>query len=142
MKILVPVDGSQHSLDVIKWVVKHAKAYREAPTVELVYVNPPVPKLWHMGLAVGKNQIQAYYEEEGKLALSSAKVELGESGLEYTDHILIGPIAESIVLHSQKAGCDLIALASRGMGAAGNLLLGSTTTKVLHLSTVPVFVVK
>ncbi|HEV2007192.1 MAG TPA: universal stress protein, partial [Burkholderiales bacterium] len=64
------------------------------------------------------------------------------SGIAYTARILVGPIAESIVPHAGKTGCDFIVLATRGMGAAANLLLGSTATKVLHISSMPALMVK
>jgi len=32
-------------------------------------------------------------------------------------------------------------MSTRGMGAAGNLLLGSTATKVLYFSAIPVLIV-
>ena len=75
-------------------------------------------------------------------ALAAAKRLLDASGLAYTDHILVGQTAEAIVQHANAAFCDMIAVATRGMGAAANLLLGSVASKVLQLSAVPVMVVK
>jgi nucleotide-binding universal stress UspA family protein len=38
--------------------------------------------------------------------------------------------------------CDLVCIGSRGMGDLGKALLGSTATKVLNLSDLPVLLVK
>jgi nucleotide-binding universal stress UspA family protein len=47
-----------------------------------------------------------------------------------------------IAREAVRTGCDLIVIGSRGMTAAANLVLGSTATKVLHVSSLPVTVVK
>lgn len=142
MKILAAVDGSAHALDAVRFVIEHAGWYRDKPQVELVFVHAPLPHLPGMGKVVSNEQVQQYYLEEGAKALAAAKRLLDASGLAYTDHILVGQTAEAIVQHANSAFCDMIAVATRGMGAAANLLLGSVATKVLQLSAVPVMVVK
>jgi nucleotide-binding universal stress UspA family protein len=142
MKILLAVDGSKFSLIAVDCVIEHADWYREKPTVELVTVHAPVPKLPRMGLVVGKNQIQRYYEEEGEAALAAAKKKLDAAGLAYKSSVLIGQVAEMIVQQASKSRCDLIAIGSHGRTEAGNMLLGSTATKVLHISKIPVLLVR
>lgn len=142
MRILIAVDGSAHALDAVRCVIEHAGWYREKPVLELVFVQPPLPHLPRMGMVVSDEQVQHYYQEEGAKALAGAKRLLDASGLVYSEHILVGPIAESIVQHANTACCDMIVQATRGMGAAANLLLGSVATRVLHLSAVPVMLVK
>ena len=142
MKILMAVDGSKHSLAAVNCLIEHADWYREKPHVELVTVHAPVPKLPRMNLVVGKNQIQKYYEEEGKAALAATKKKLGAAGIKHLAHILVGQVAESIVQHAAKARCDLIFIGTHGRTAAANLLLGSTATKVLHISKIPVLLVR
>jgi nucleotide-binding universal stress UspA family protein len=48
--------------------------------------------------------------------------------------------AEGIVEAAKAKGCDLIVMASHGRRGLSKLLLGSQTTRVLTLSTVPVLV--
>jgi nucleotide-binding universal stress UspA family protein len=142
MKILLAVDGSKNSLDAVHCLIEHADWYREKPVVELVTVHAPVPKLPRMGMVVGKSQIQRYYQEEGEAALAAAKKKLGAAGIEFKASILIGPVAELIVEHAEKARCDLIFIGTHGRTEAANMLLGSTATKVLHISRVPVLLVR
>src|ERR1041385_2126201 len=97
MKILIAVDGSKASLDAVDCVIDHADWYREKPEVELVTVHLPVPKLPRMGMAVGKSQIDRYYQEEGEATLAAAKKKLDTAGIRYTPRILVGDVAESIV---------------------------------------------
>jgi nucleotide-binding universal stress UspA family protein len=137
MKILLAVDGSRPSLDAVNLVIQHADWYRETPQVELVTVHRPVPKV-----GVAKAQVDKYYEEEGEQQLAAAKKKLDAAGVKYQAHILIGDIAESIVKHAKAARCDLIYIGTRGMSDIGKALLGSTATKVMHISDVPVLLVK
>lgn len=142
MKILLAVDGSKFSLDAVDCLIEHADWYRGKPVVELVTVHLPVPKLAGMGMAVGKNQIQRYYEEEGEAALAAAKKKLTKARIEYKASVLVGQVAESIVQHASKTRCDQIFIGTRGNTAAANLLLGSVATKVLHISNTPVLLVR
>ncbi|HTP60896.1 MAG TPA: universal stress protein [Burkholderiales bacterium] len=142
MKILLAVDGSKNSLDAVDCLIEHADWYREKPAVELVTVHLPVPKLPRMGLVVGRNQIERYYEEEGGARLASAKRRLDEAGIAYKAHILVGDIAERILSHASRTRCDLIFIGTRGRGPALSMLLGSTAHKVLNTSKIPVLLVR
>jgi nucleotide-binding universal stress UspA family protein len=142
MKILAAVDGSKHSVKAVKYLIALAASFRESPQVELIYVHLPVPKLPRMSWAVSAKQIRQYYEKDGWAALSKAKKLLGASGIRYSARILVGPIAETIVREAVRTRSDLIVIGTRGMTAAASLLLGSTATKVLHLSSVPVLLVR
>lgn len=142
MKILLAVDGSKYSLDAVNCLIQHADWYREKPEVELLTVHLPVPQLPRMGMVVSKKQIERYYEEEGQASLAQAQAKLGAAGIKYNARVLVGPIAESIVAHAKKHGCDLIYIGTHGRTATGKLLLGSVATKVMHISTVPVLLVR
>src|SRR5438132_12945795 len=102
MKILLAVDGTAHSLDAVKCLVDHADWYREKPQVELVTVHRPVPRLPGMGAAVGKAQIERYYQEEGEQALAEAKKLLERAGIPYEVRILVGDPADMIVQEAKK----------------------------------------
>lgn len=142
MKILIAVDGSKNSLAAVQCLVEHRDWYRTKPTVELVTVHLPVPRLPGMGAAVGKNQIQKYYDQEGGARLASARRKLDAARIPYRATVLVGPVAESIVRHAKAKRCDLIYIGTRGMTEIGKALVGSTATKVLHISDTPVLLVK
>jgi nucleotide-binding universal stress UspA family protein len=142
MKILLAVDGSRFSLDAVDCLIAHADWYREAPVVELVNVRLPLPRFPRMGLVVGKNQIRRYYEQEGEAALAAARKKLDKSAIRYQARVLVGRVAETIVQHASKTACDLIYIGTHGRTEAASLLLGSTATKLLHLSKTPVLLVR
>jgi nucleotide-binding universal stress UspA family protein len=142
MKILAAVDGSKHALDAVRLLVEHADWFRDPPAVELVTVHLPVPKVGRLGVGVGKAQLERYYREEGEANLAGAKRLLDAAKMAYASRVLVGPVAESIVKHAKAARCDLIYIGNCGRGAMGRALIGSTATRVLQLSDLPVLLVK
>jgi nucleotide-binding universal stress UspA family protein len=142
VRILLAVDGSKNSLDAVQLLIDHADWYRDKPAVELVTVHLPVPKLPRMGAAVGKKQIEDYYREEGGERLAKAKRKLDAAGIAYQPHVLVGPVAESLVQHAKTRRCDLIYIGTRGMSDLGKAFVGSTANKVVQISNVPVLLVK
>ena len=142
MKVLLAVDGSSSALDAVKYLLQHLDWASARPEVELVTVHLPVPKLPGLGKVVGKGQIEKYYGDEGAERLAPARKLLDRAGVKHRDRVLVGPVAETIVSYAKRSGCDVILIGNRGMTAAANMLLGSVASKVLHLSTIPVLLVK
>jgi nucleotide-binding universal stress UspA family protein len=93
MRILLAVDGSKHSLNAVQFLIEHGGWLREKPELDLVTVHLPVPKLPGMGAAVGKAQIDKYYQEEGEKQLAAARSKLDAAGVRYEQHVLVGPVA-------------------------------------------------
>src|SRR5262245_34742354 len=137
MKILLAVDGSKSSLSAVDLVIQHAGQLRAKPEVELLTVRLALPRM-----RVNKEQLAKYYEEEGEANLAPAKKKLDAAGIAYNATRLVGPVAETIVKHATDSKCDLICMGCRGMGEIGNVLLGSTTMKVLHLAKQPLLIAK
>src|SRR5437879_13897899 len=131
MKILLAVDGSKYSLDAVDSLVEHADWFRESPAVELLTVHLPIPQLPGFSLALGKSQLQTYYQEEGEARLAPAKKKLDAAGIKYNARVLVGPIGETIVKHAKDAGCDLLYIGNRGLSWASPLI-GSTATTLLN----------
>ena len=138
MKILLAVDASKTSLDAVKFVIKHADWFREALQLELVnaHVEIPVARLPGMH-GIGKAQLRQFHEEESKKELAGATRLLDEAGVRYETRVVIGPsLAEAIVKHAANSGSDLIVI------GAPQAIIGSVSSKVMHLAEVPVLMVK
>jgi len=138
MKILVAVDGSKPSLKAVQLLIDHCDWYRQPPDVELLAVHLPVPQVGRLN----KAQLERYYQEEGEGMLRAAKKKLDAAGIPYQARVLVGPVAETLVKHARDKHCELIYIGTRGMSALGKALVGSTATKVLHISDIPVLLVK
>lgn len=65
-----------------------------------------------------------------------------EAGVDFTTEVRIGEVAREIAKAADEKGCDAIVMGTRGMGAIGNLVMGSVATKVIHLTKLPVTLVK
>jgi nucleotide-binding universal stress UspA family protein len=143
MRILLAVDGSPSSLDAVMTFVKHLDWFRDPPpAVRLVTVHLPVPKVGGMSKVVSHEMIEKHYREEGEKAQADAIKLLETAKVKHSTVVLVGQPAESIVAEADKDRCDLIYMGTRGLGAVSNLFMGSVATKVLHLSKVPVILVK
>jgi nucleotide-binding universal stress UspA family protein len=79
---------------------------------------------------------------EGLLAAAEAAAGLEDSGVRYTKEVLIGPIGPTIARHAERLGCDAIVMGRHGKSTIGDLLMGSVATKVLHLTRLPVLLVR
>lgn len=142
MKILLAVDGSESAVRATCDLAEASPLYKQAPEVELVTVQPQVLSVGLAGAFVSQDMIDRYFLQEGKKALAPSKQVLDTAGIRYTPHVLVGEIAQTIVKHAQKSGCDMIYMGTRGMSAIFSALLGSITIKVLHLARVPVVLVQ
>jgi nucleotide-binding universal stress UspA family protein len=139
VKIVLPVDGSAHSEQtLVRFIEKPLWWFREPPELHLVYVHlavPPVPGLHRVATP---EMLEKYYQEEGDKALSGAMKVLSGAKLAFTPHVLVGDPAAAIVKFAQENGADLIAMGTRGLGAAQSLFMGSVAAKVLHHAKIPV----
>ena len=142
MKVLLAVDGSKSSLKAVDWVIEHFGEVRGKPSIELVSVHLPLPKVPNLGKVVGKAQIERFYREEGEESIAPAKRKLERAGIPCAPRLLVGQVAETLVKHAKSSGCDLIVAGTRGMSGLGNFFLGSTATKLLQLADRPVLIVK
>ena len=138
MKILIAVDGSKASLKAVQLLIDHADWFRDAPQVELLAVHLPVPRVSR----ASKTQLERYYREEGESMLAAARKKLDGAGIAYEARVAVGPVAETVVKQAKEKRCDLIYIGTRGMSELGKVLVGSTASKVLHISDIPVLLVK
>jgi len=138
-KILVPTDGSDVALRAVKHVAQLAATGLEVE-IHLVNVQPALPQSVTQFLPA--KTIADYHDEEGNEALAAAEALLKEAGLAYQRYLEIGRAGETIASLAAELGCDQIVMGTRGLGAVSGLLLGSTTTSLLNLTSVPVTLVK
>ncbi len=140
-KLLVPVDSSENSLRALQYAIDLA---RQLPSTELHVVtaheagheNPRT--LAYLPL----EKLEQALKEHSEAILRPAIEKATASGVKFTSEILIGVIPKAIVERAEALGCDAIVMGTRGMGAIGNLVMGSVATKVIHMTMLPVTLVK
>jgi len=141
LKVLLPTDGSPSALRATQKLIDTLDWYKEPPTIGLLTVHLPVPRVPNMGAFVSKEMIQKYYDDESAAMLAPSRKLLDAAGVKYTVHQLVGPIAETIVRQATESGSNMIYMGTRGMSALANMAMGSVATRVLHLSHIPVVLI-
>lgn len=140
MKILLPVDGSEHSDRVTRHVIQLAKSCAEYEIV-LLNVQEPIDAPEVRGHMPAR-EIDAMQETRGGDAMASARALLDAAGVAYMPEIALGPVAESIARIARERQCEAIVMGSHGAGALVSALMGSVAREVIHLAPCPVTVVK
>lgn len=139
-KILVPLDGSDNSARALRFAVAQAQ---ENPAIELFLVTVVLPIESAMVREfISQDLINKHYNEDGMKILAPAEGLASEAGVRFTAKTLAGSPAQTIADCVRNEHCDHVVMGTRGLGNLGNFVLGSITSKVIHLVDVPVTVVK
>jgi nucleotide-binding universal stress UspA family protein len=141
MKILIAVDGSDSAKRAVAHVVASTSWLKAPAQIFLLNVQWKLAS-GHLKMFISQDTLNDYYLEQGTAALAEARAALDAAGLAYTYHISVGLPAEAIVQYAQEQQVDQITIGAHGEGGLSVLLLGSVVSKVLHLSTAPVLVIK
>jgi nucleotide-binding universal stress UspA family protein len=141
--ILVPTDGSPLSRRAIQQAVRFAKEQKARVTG--LYVAPPYkPGVIEDASMLNFVSPRQYEERTRTIARGHLKVietAAASAGVRCeTLHALSDFPYDEIVRAARRRKCDLIYMASHGRRGISRLLLGSQTSKVLALSTIPVIV--
>lgn len=139
LKVLVPLDGSDHSLRVLDHLQK-LNAAKGAIDVHLLNVQIPIDG--HARMFVNHDQLETYHREEGLAALAAARQKLDAAGIPFTCHIAVGHVADTIVRYALERHVDKILMATHGRSGLMQVLLGSVAHDVLERSPIPVTLVK
>lgn len=131
-KVLLPVDASEGSKRAAEWLSANL------PEAELHVLNVQ-PRVASGGVKmfISQDQLNDYYREEANAALRPVRELLDSRNIKHQHHIGVGDEAETIVHYAKELNCDQIVMAKSD---AGWLKLGSVTSKVIHLSPIPVLV--
>lgn len=140
MKILLAVDGSDHSNRVARHVVRLVQGCADYQVI-LLNVQAPIDApevLGHMPV----REIEAMQETRGGDAMASARTLLDTAGVAYEPEVALGPVAETIARRADEGNCDTIVMGTHGAGALRSALMGSVAAEVIRLAAGPVTVVK
>lgn len=141
-RVLIPVDGSDCSLRAVDYAIAE-RGQRSVPDdFEVHLLNVQVALRGDIGQFVAKDQIEAYHGEESEKALGEARSRLGAAGVRVTAHTGVGHAADVIARMAAELQCDHIVMGTHGRGALADLLVGSTSVRVLHQARMPVVLVK
>jgi nucleotide-binding universal stress UspA family protein len=139
--ILVPTDGSELSRDTARRAINFAKS--EGARITAIYVKPK-GSIKSEGELLDPSALDHLNEGPDKRAkeyLGFIKKSCKDKGVECRLVTEESNHAYKAIIATALAGeCDLIFMASHGLGGIQSLLLGSETQKVLIHSSIPVLV--
>ena len=140
-KLLVPIDGSENATRALDYALRLAK--EKGPIeLHLVTVHPEPLIYGEIQVYVSKEKMDEMQKAHSEDILRPAMEAAAAAGVPHTSEILIGDTAPMIVAKAEELGCDGIVMGTRGLGAMGNLVMGSVATKVIHLTKLPVTLIK
>ena len=140
MKILLPVDGSEASLDAVRHALRLIHSGLGASFV-LANVQEPAT-LYEVVVAHDAEVIESVSAAAGAHALEAAQTLMRAAGVEFESEVGTGDPGHVLVEIGENYGCELVIMGARGVGALQAALLGSVSNSVLHASSVPVMIVK
>ena len=128
MKILLPVDGSELSLDAVRFAIRLAGAGMHCEVV-LANVQEPA-NLYELIVAHNPEVIDRVSTEAGIHLLAAAQELLRAAQLEVELEVGKGDPAHTIIDIAERYSCDLIVMGARGNSALRSALMGSVSTEL------------
>jgi len=151
-KILVAVDGSEHSKKALTYAVELAKKFSAKIMLIHVYstIMPIIPVTDALSSQTGVTpvspavavKIAEDVRKMGNKILEDAEKVVQEQGIAVDTMLKEGDIVKTIVAEAQRGEFNLIVVGHRGMGKLGEFLLGAVSEGVSHKASCPVLIVK
>ena len=139
MKILLAVDGSDHTDRMLSYLLAHEEWVNAGHAFTVFHAVAPLP---HRAAALAvPDVVRGYYEDDARVVLEPVRSVLAAHGIQAHFEHCIGDPAGEIAACARRGNFDLLVMGTRGHGALANLVLGSVATKVLAACTVPVLLV-
>lgn len=140
-RFLVAVDGSDNAMRAVHYAVSLARD--ESPAHVYLATVESEPMAYGEAAAMVDYPRLARAQRQRSEALLQPAVELlTQAEVAHEAAVLRGDPAQAIVRRAEELGCDVIVMGTRGRGPIANLVLGSTANKVIHLTKLPVTLIK
>ncbi|HUI89247.1 MAG TPA: universal stress protein [Anaerolineales bacterium] len=137
-KILLAVDGSDHSLRAAQEAGNLARVMK-SDILRIVVAFDGIPA--YLGEPNLQQAIDARMKEASTI-LQKAQNAVGKIPGELHTELIEGSPAEAIINVAKTRGSTVIVMGSRGMSAIAELVLGSTSHKVVSHASCPVLIVR
>lgn len=145
MKILLAVDGSEHSKKMLQYVAEQAPIFAKpgadgaAPAYTLLHVHPNLPM--RIASAMDKDALVSYYAEESDKVMVPLLEYLASKGIQAEARSSTGQVAEVIAQVANMEQFQMLIMGTKGHGSLMTLVLGSCTNEVLARCKIPVLLV-
>jgi len=137
-RILIAIDGSAAAIRALEYAVRRK---RRGERIEASILNVQRAISPKAGF-ITRGMIKDFQFQESEKVLGDPKVASLKRCLKADAYMEIGDPAERIIAFAEKAKCEEVVIGSRGLGSIKGAFLGSVANKVIHMSPMPVIVVK
>ena len=150
-KIIVPIDGSEHSLKALEEAAQIAKLSSGEITLINVFSVQPImmPEPSTSGYTGGPiftgtefSRIIEAAQKSGNRILQDGEQKISASGVKVEKMLVEGHTVQEIVRAANEGNFDLIVIGARGISHIREMLLGSVTDGVIHHAHCAVLVIK
>ena len=152
-RILVPIDGSEHSLKALTYAIEIAKKFQSTLIILHVYSLPkPAPFSPVMPLSGPSAETPLTVEitielieksrEKARQLLAPAKEKAEKQGVAAQTMVKEGNAVQEIVKTAKEENVELIVMGARGISKLKEILMGSVSHGVSRNAPCPVLIVK
>jgi nucleotide-binding universal stress UspA family protein len=140
-KVLIPIDGSECSMEAGEFGIRLAKRYG-LEVLALHVLDETVLDLLRRALGKGEEELQADLRREGEKYLAHLAKAAEREGVQLSKRIAVGTPHRAIVEVAEREGVALIIMGKVGRRGPRRILIGSVTERVLADARCPVLVVQ
>jgi len=138
LNVLVPIDGSENSLNALRHAVEEYRRDHELK-LNLLHVQPRLSR--HISRFVRPSDRNAWHRERAEAALTDARELLRRASVPYEEQWVMGDRAVEICQAAQRLNCHHIVMGTARKNSLTRMLEDSVTNAVLQSATMPVEVV-
>lgn len=142
-KILLPVDSGELCPKMMGYIQDYAKHFgAEVHVIHIVHqheygIDPYTEAHYHQ-----MSNVYEIHYTLGEEYVSEVAKKVNEVTDKVTTSVIKGNVSHEICQYAEEHGMDFIMMCSHRYNVIQRFLLGSTTSKVVHHASVPVFVIR
>ena len=137
--IVVGVDGSENSLDALRWAAEEARVRNSLLRVVAIF-NAPIMSTGYEVVAPDPSDLAAASNTMLDAAVDSVREDGALEGVHVATEVVEGHAGERLIELSHDA--DMVVVGARGHGGFLGMVLGSVTGHVVNHAACPVVVVR
>lgn len=140
LRVMLALDGSEPAMRAARLLAAW-RGWLGELDVQIVYVQAPLSYLQTV-LPPHDDVIGQWSTQAGESATRAARELFAAQGIRSHLHLTVGDAAREIFHLADQTGCELVALGTRGLGAAHHALIGSVALKVAAHAAMPVLLAR
>jgi universal stress protein A len=140
-KILVPIDFSEYTPDILKYATEIAQRF--GATIHLIHVIPNMDYFTpYESFMAAENMVAVQKGIESEVQRDLEETAKSISDIPVVKAVRMGVSFVEIVDYVRTEGIDLVIMATHGRGGLEHIIIGSVAEKVVRKSPCPVLTIR